>query len=215
MDTQTTDQTPSAPAEKSARFDDVIATRSFKAPRSIRRNERDIMTVTLRAYQLGGNSHPYFSATAESLDCGGCLHEEILKVWPTAKPIVDLHLSNADDGVPMHVEGNGYYWLAGAVGGLGERFHGGNGRSAKTPTECLKILANHLRITLDAATTLANQISDVYGSTLTSDKASEARTCAKLAFGSFVSSQRDRWQAEADAGVALIKKFAAERQVTA
>lgn len=182
--------------------------RSFPAPDSIRRNGRnDIMTVTLKAYRLAGNSHPYFSATASSLDCGGCLHDEILKVWPESKPIVDLHLSNADDGAPMYAEDNGYYWLAGAVGGLGEQYHGGSGKDGKTPDECRQILADHLRITLDAATTLANQISDVYGSALTSDKASEARTSAKLAFGSFVNAQRERWQAEAIAGLALIQRL--------
>lgn len=207
----------------------IEAKRSFKAPASIRRNQNDVMTVTLKAYRIGGNSHPHFSATASSLDCGGCLHDEILKVWPEAKPIVDLHLSNADDGEPMHAEANGYYWLSGVVGGLGEQYHGGSGSSAKTQAECLNILAEYLRISTAEAQAIAGKVKETWDSVYrnqvsqpvikyaatSEDIRTSASNAAKNTFHDFVNAQRDRWQAEATAGVELIKKLSTKELVAA
>ena len=201
----------------------IEAKRSFNAPKSIARNERDRMTVTLKAYRLNGNKHPHFSATASSLDCGGCLHDKILEVWPEAQPIIALHLSNADDGEPMHAEGNGYYWLAGAVGGLGERYHGG---SDKTVNDCLRILADHLRISLDEAEQIANKVGEAYNKAFVEHKTPPsgptlnrlqpfrdelrkvATVVAKNVFHDYVNAQRDRWQKEAQDGLALIQQLA-------
>lgn len=58
---------------------------------------------------------PYFSITADGFRRGGCLHEEILQYRPDLKPLTDIHLSTLD-GVPMHAEANGWYWLAKACG---------------------------------------------------------------------------------------------------
>jgi len=114
------------------------ATRTFSSTRLAReygRKNAVKITVTAEAYQLGGNRHPHFSVTAdiysprwpESPFACGCLHEEALKFWPKIKTIIDLHLSNADDGEPMHAVANGFYQLAGAVEGhFGERYHSGN-----------------------------------------------------------------------------------------
>lgn len=98
-----------------------------------------IITVTAQAYQLGGNQHPHFSVTGDvttpesrrkrDIDMGGCIHEHILRFWPELKPLVDLHLSNADDGEPMHAEANGFYDLAGAVeGNFNQEYHRGNSK---------------------------------------------------------------------------------------
>lgn len=117
-------------------------------------NEKALnITVTARAYTCGGNAHPHFAVTADiyrpgySRDpmAGGCMHEEVLRYFPKLAPLVALHLSNADDGEPMHGEANGFYWLAGALGGLGERYHGGSGDSGKTANECLRIFQEHIR----------------------------------------------------------------------
>jgi hypothetical protein len=65
------------------------------------------------------NGHNDFSLTAsgwskdnfkQEMDCGGCMHEEILKLRPDLKPFADLHLSDAK-GNPMYASANGFYHL--------------------------------------------------------------------------------------------------------
>src|ERR1039458_8612508 len=75
----------------------------------------------------------------------GLCHDEILATRPDLKPLVDLHLSDGN-GVPEHAETIGWYWLAGALGGLGDKYHGGNGDPYRTPDECMQTFAKHLRI---------------------------------------------------------------------
>jgi hypothetical protein len=111
-------------------------------------------------HKLRGNARPYFSLTGDvdrwtgavwADDMGGCIHDEILKHWPELADLAALHLSD-DTGQPMHAAGNGWYWMAGALGGVGERYHGGTSTPAKTPDECLRIFADHVRLSLlDAA----------------------------------------------------------------
>src|SRR3990172_5771564 len=73
---------------------------------------------------LNGNSDSYFTLTAcfkgKGQEFGGCCHNEIVSAAPDLKPFADLHLSDSS-GVPMHAEENGWYWLAGSLGGLGEQ----------------------------------------------------------------------------------------------
>lgn len=134
-------------------------TRQFTAPCGYRSS----LTVTAKAYHLGGNSHPHFSVTAQiGNEASGCLHEEILQKWPAIKPVVDMHLSNADDGQPIHGESNGFYWLAGALGGLGERYHGGSGSDGKSPDECLRIFSEHVRVSMDEAQSIARAVRDAF-----------------------------------------------------
>lgn len=94
----------------------------------------------------------YWSITGTYDRAGGCIHEEILQARPDLAPIVDIHLSDATTGQPMYAEENGWYWIAGILGGLGERFHGGNCSQNNSPETCKKILAKHLR-TDDLTTT--------------------------------------------------------------
>lgn len=135
------------------------------------------ITVTAQAYLLGGNQHPHFSVTGDVRGggqdlYGGCIHEEVLRYFPEVAPLVKLHLSNADDGAPMHAVENGYYFLCGAIdGNFGELYHAGNSKrnfplakidpekswittEHREPThaECLQMVADHLRI--DDATPL-------------------------------------------------------------
>lgn len=76
----------------------------------------------------GCNGKPYFSVTADFYEnresgnksprrwtMGGCLHEEIISADPELRPLVNIHLSDMD-GIPMHAEANGWYWLAKAAG---------------------------------------------------------------------------------------------------
>lgn len=115
------------------------------------------ITVHLGLRYIRGNSAPYFSITADIdrkdgngkwvEDSCGCLHDEIAKHFPGQfDDLIALHLSDIN-GVPMHAEANGWYWLEGAAGGMGSHYHGSNGTpKSKSETECLEIFARHCRI---------------------------------------------------------------------
>lgn len=87
----------------------------------------------------------YFSVTGQFNNQVGCIHETILEHFPHLKPIVDLHLADLG-GVPVHAVKNGFYWLAGAYGGLGQRFHGGNSAIPTPPEQCLKVFQSMMRL---------------------------------------------------------------------
>lgn len=70
---------------------------------------------------------PYFSITGEIYsrannrvkfpkepEVCGCIHDEILEIFPGMKNLVDLHLSNVD-GVPMYAAANGWFFFTGNV----------------------------------------------------------------------------------------------------
>lgn len=64
-----------------------------------------------------GDQTSYFSVTVQGWtslrrdpDVAGAGHELALKAFPSLKPLVALHLSDKD-GVPLHAEANGWYWL--------------------------------------------------------------------------------------------------------
>ncbi len=190
-----------------------------------------VITVQAQAYHIQGNAHPHFAVTCDiitpasrrrnDIDAGGCMHEEILRFWPNLKPLVDLHLSNADNGEPMYALENGFYWMEGALD-LPQPSH--YGKRDKTPEQCLNILAEHLRISSETALELRVACQEAYdsgkASVATSEEVSErcqveqqkaGKASAKLVFSQFVDSQRSRWQAEAQAGLALIESLNARQ----
>lgn len=64
-----------------------------------------------------GNQSAHFFVTVEGWtsrrrdpDVAGSGHKLVLKAFPSLKPLVALHLSDAD-GAPLHAEPNGWYWL--------------------------------------------------------------------------------------------------------
>lgn len=161
------------------------------------------ITITTGLHKIG-DQKPYFSTTAtihkydnENNDrgfrSGGCLHDEILKYRPDLAPLIALHLSD-EDGVPMHGEANGWYWLAGALGGRGEIYHGGNGTDAKSPDECLRIFAKHCRITVPAATDVGNVVGMFYAS--------------RAMWGHICDAMKPRWSREAEAGIEMLRNLA-------
>lgn len=81
----------------------------------------------------------YFSITADGYRRCGCLHDEILELRPDLKCFVDLHLSDLD-GVPMHAEANGWYWLAKAAG-IPQRWE--PNQDSET---CLEYFRDHVRL---------------------------------------------------------------------
>lgn len=170
-----------------------------KFSKLVRRDE--LLTATAKLSRLGNNARPHFSVTGElhaaltmrgerikgKWLAGGCIHDEISEAFPQLQPVIDLHLAD-DTGEPTHGEANGWYWLAGACGGLGERYHGGSGSDGKSPETCERIFADHIR---DAKT--ARQIV-AYFRTVTGD--ADAERAARLeqweaAFGPRISAPRD------------------------
>jgi hypothetical protein len=139
---------------------------------------------------LKGNAKPYFSITVEQhrkgfpeqCQSGGCQHDELLKYFPKFAPLVALHLSDID-GVPMHAEANGWYWLAGALpNNACQQYHGGNSQQHfpkpegaprrgswdntdyrnPTPDESVAIFAKHVRCSIEDAQQLRTFLVDRY-----------------------------------------------------
>lgn len=150
----------------------IIAQRKFTRTLA----SRNILTATARLHHLSGNARPHFSVTGEERnprirrDNGivacGCLHDDIAKYFPKLRPIIAMHLSD-DTGTPMHADANGWYLMAGALGGAMEQYHAGNSNrhmplmpheidQAKpyitteycypTADECLRFWAEHVRV---------------------------------------------------------------------
>lgn len=149
---------------------------------------------------IKGNELPYFSVTASGKpkkggggEFGGCCHELVLDVAPDLAPLIDLHLSDIN-GAPMHADANGWYWMAGHLGGLGQTYHGCNGDRPKSSDEALEIFAKHARVSTNEARGLAVFLLD----TLNLDGPHAARQ----AFSIWIAAQRPRWKAEAEKAIA-------------
>lgn len=180
------------------------------------KNAKAQLRVEAYLHFIQGNHAPYFSVTGEIhvLDgrlrdpvvAAGCLHDDILHYFPKLAPVIALHLSDSD-GVPMHAESNGWYWLAGYYGGAGERYHGGNGSSGKTPEECLQIFADHVRVPLEDARTLAAEFET---HSLTELRLVDQMKIRRWLFAGWCGAQHPRWKAEAEAAIALLDQLAAQ-----
>ena len=157
-----------------------------------------VMRVIGGLCSLRGNRTPYFSLTHEAHrvnfprkdKSGGAAHELILEHFPQFVDLAALHLSGVD-GVPVHAEANGWYWLAGALGGMQQQYHGGNSTPARTADECLAIFARLCRISVDDARELAQRCADADGA-----------AAARAEWRSALEAMRQRWKAEADACIA-------------
>jgi hypothetical protein len=102
----------------------------------------------------------------------GCIHTTISEKTQEFADIIALHLSD-ENGVPMHVVENGYYFLS-----KGE----------------IQVLADHLRISLADAQKLSDEIRSIpTGNKISGPYAHKNR------FAAFVDAQLPRWKAEADA----------------
>lgn len=189
--------------------------------------------------QIGGNKLPHFSVTgtiwkgtgpySDKKDiAGGCLHDDIAQVFPKLRPLIALHLSHSD-GQPMHAAANGLYWVAGFVpGNLCQQYHGASGDHGKTPEECLRIAADHLRITVYETEALGRHLSEVcekakqtvatseeVSPAAQKEQAKQARIAVSAAMAAYCETQRERWQREANEGLALIRELATVESVSA
>jgi hypothetical protein len=149
---------------------------------------------------------PYFSLTGEirrygHVDCCGCIHDEILRHWPDLEIIRRLHLAYSNTGEPMHGYANGWYWLAGALDGLGDRYHGDSDKhQRRTPEECIKILADHLRMDVAGARFIVETIGKYHeGNSL---------HVARYIWNQMYTEMLPRFREEAKAGVDFLKRHA-------
>lgn len=168
------------------------------------------ITATGGLRYIKGNPKPHFTLTGQIMEQArnnrwmdgacGCIHRELLTKWPELKPLADLHLSDID-GVPMHAEANGWYQLAGALGGMGEKYHAGNGKvqhwkedgafdgyRESTPEECLRQFADYCRITIEAAVVVMQTV--------------KLHANPRKRWGEFAEAFKPRWKKEADAAIA-------------
>lgn len=178
-----------------------------------RRGVRHLVRAFAGLQFLKGNSAPYFTLTGSvdriigdlpdgrvqlERDSGesGCIHETLLRHFPDLQALADLHLSDLQ-GAPMHAEGNGLYWIAGAMASphapnlpvWGQRYHGASGTSGRTPAECLDVAARHYRLTPAEVMAFAEPLRYA------------AAPAVREAVKRFTDAQRERWQAEAEAAI--------------
>lgn len=155
-------------------------------------------------HYIRGNHAPYFTLTytqhrkgfPNQCYAGGAGHDEIARYYDDRfADLAALHLADID-GVPMGAEGNAWYWLAGALGGAGETYHGGNNGQSLTPARCLELFARHCRVTLDEAEAIRAEASAEYAHN--PDGWAAARETVNLR----LHDMRPRWKAEADAAIA-------------
>lgn len=153
-----------------------------------------------------GNARAYFSITADHFintrfESAGCLHDDIKRLFEGRyDDLIALHLSD-DDGAPMHAEENGWYWLAGCAGGLGQQYHGANQKYlSRTP---LKVFCDHCRIGKDEAEQIIRTVVAELGPECEQGpahtKADYARARAK--WRAICDAMRPRWQREATAAI--------------
>jgi hypothetical protein len=166
------------------------------------------LRITLSTEGCAGK--PYFSVTGETEHSGGCLHDEILKSRPDLQPLVDLHLSNLD-GVPMHAEANGWYWLAKAA-----EIHTPY-EPEQSPEICLKYFCDHCRISTVEAEIIIDRIKEKFCngkdsvaiSEVVSKQTENARNkqrvfIARGEWSKICEGMKPRWKKEAEFGLALM-----------
>ena len=185
--------------------------RTFSAP--VLAREYGVKSASLTVTATTGRDR--FSVTCQldspqhrndCLACG-CMHEETAKYWPAIAPLIPLHLSDIQTGEPMHAEANGWYWLAGAAGGLGERYHRSNAGD-HIAEQCFVVLASHLRISEEAARSLVEVVSSLYNvPVVEGDDPRASKVIARNFFHDYVNNQRARWQNEAALGMLLIRRL--------
>lgn len=150
------------------------------------------LTIYAGLHYIRGNPAPYFTLTAEAKEYGrGMQHDLILEQCPDLAPLADLHLSDIN-GVPLHAVENGWYWLEGAAGGWGSRLHGAQHPGVE-PEKCLRILAQHLRLSNREAQNLLS----------ITDRTVQRNglIAAKQGFAWYVESLKERWKAEAEEAI--------------
>ena len=128
------------------------------------------------------NQLPYFTVTCLSTDqygrymYGGADHRTILKVEPSLKKLVDMHLRDIE-GAPTYPVDNGWYYVS------DPRLHGSFNENNRRQT-----VAEYLDIPIE----MANHIVDSY----------QAGKLDKEGFAAIIDTQRPEWKRKADSVIA-------------
>lgn len=164
---------------------------------------------------FGGNSDAYFSVTGSVdrvrfgrwvEDSGGCIHDEVLKHFPELKPLVDLHLSDTQ-GAPMHAEGNAWFWFREFMDGQTWAHTFAHrpwwAKNKQPDPKALEHFVSHCRITHEQVDALISQVKDALCNVSHYSRVYEggAVPVAEKIVKEFVSAQRPRWLAEAQAAI--------------
>lgn len=185
----------------------VVAQRKLKRIVGDRKVCADLRLHTL------GEQRPYFSATGTIYErrgngrwveaSGGAIGEEIVRFFPNAKVVVDVHLAD-EHGAPMQAVANAVYWAGLASMPPDDSF-------GRTPLETDSYgtwspatLARHLRVDVEEARRIRQAVivarnlsSWESGPTLTAQAAMEAVLAAY--------ELPQRWQGQADAALAYLR----------
>lgn len=169
----------------------------------------DGFSVTGEVYYPHGNwSGAVRHRNGREWDCGGCVHEELLKAFPQLAKLIDLHLSDTA-GVPMHAEANSRYFYEGARAAEGDPHHetyvwkeeyGEAERAGKTPAEYGRATACKI-LRVDSIPESFDALSMRIG------VAGEKSPLAK-AWSIWIDEQRERWQKEADEQRVFVESLA-------
>lgn len=159
------------------------------------------LVIKFGLHAMRGNRLPHFGITATEYEnsfetAGGCLHDRILERIPELADLVALHLSGID-GQPMHAEANGWYWLAGAAGGLGEEYHGGNQEYAQPGLDPLKVFADHCRVSRTRAEEIIADVTSIEPVAW----ADSPHYIQRQRWQVICAGMAERWQAEARAAI--------------
>lgn len=210
------------------KFDPVLASKTLPVDPDQGRRHPHTFIVKGGLHYLRGNDLPYFSLTytehrqgfPNQEESDGAGHKVILQHFPQFADLATLHLSDID-GVPTGAEANGWYQLAGALGGFGEKYHAGNNKgnyplsaSQLDPTklwrtteyryptheECLESFARHCRIRIKEAkqiradvTASHEKVNDFGFFTMVAPDITEVRA----RWAAICDGMRPRWQTEA------------------
>ena len=153
-----------------------------------------------KLYSLGGQA-PYFivigaTGMTRQLHSGnwesaGCIHDEILAAFPELAPVIKVHLAGAD-GAPMHALENARYWA---------------GRSKYQDRDDEKP-ARHLRVDISELPDLDVSTADIIAHAtehVMADLYAVRRILQGTLLDEFCATLSDRWQADADAALAVLR----------
>ena len=154
------------------------------------------LTVRAELHQLGMNQKPYFSITGDLhyraknnrwvlISCGA-IHEVIAKWMPELKPLLLVHLADAN-GVPMHAYDNAGYWAG----------------QTKYQQLDLVTLAKHLRVDQQEAFEMIEYIEMYWGELDAITTPAMAWQDAIENYGFLI-----RWQKEADEARKMLNQIA-------
>lgn len=153
-----------------------------------------------KLYSLGGKQAPYFSVTGaygttrklrNGWEGGDCCHEVIAEHFPELAPVIKVHLAGAD-GAPMHALEIARYWA-----GL-----------SKYQDRDDEKLARHLRVDISELPDLDVSTADIIAHAtehVMADLYAVRRILQGTLLDEFCATLSDRWQADADAALAVLR----------